>query len=404
MSTTITEASLTNFQRVSFAKIEPSGNLIVLAGKNASGKTSTLDGIQATLCGHNGREIKRPVLDGHGKAIVDVKLSDGSKLTRSYTPSGTTLKGVDPEGGKFIQADVDRRLSSLGIDGRKFITLGEKEQLKTLLSIVDLPFDPAELDRNRKQVFDARADVGRQGKAIGDAVVDRSLPTEETSAGEIIASIRAAEEANRERDMITQSVEAGANKVANLTAQIAELTKQLEEATAYAQDRTAYLATLPEPTDTTELEQLLASVEESNAAIRANNVALAQAERKDSLSKQYETFTTQLENIDKRKVDGLAAAEMPVEGLSFDDEGVLYQGVPFSRASGREQLIVSCAMIMATDPEIRVIVVRDGNVLDMEGMQLLQDMAEATDFQIFIEIVADDAGDHEYYFTEGAIA
>ena len=188
MSTKITEATLTNFQKVSYAKIVPSGNLIVLAGKNGAGKTSTNDGLEAGMCGHNGRNIKRPIKDGHGKATIDIKLSDGSTLIRGYTPSGTTLKGVDAAGNKFGQKEIDARLSSLGIDGRKFIGMGEKDQLKALLSIVDLPFNPAELDADRKRVFDERANVGRDGKAIGDVTVDKSLPTEETAAGEIIAA------------------------------------------------------------------------------------------------------------------------------------------------------------------------------------------------------------------------
>lgn len=397
MNTQITEATLSNFQKVSYAKIVPSGNLIVLAGKNGAGKTSTNDGLEAALTGHNGRNIKRPVKDGHGKASIEIQLSDGSTLVRGYTPSGTTLKGKDAEGNKFGQKELDARISSLGIDGRKFISMGEKDQLKALLSIVDLPFDPAALDAERKRVFDERANVGRDGKAIGDVTVDDSLPLEEPSAVDIIAAIRAGEAANQATDTAEHSVKHWTDEVAELKESLARAERNL----AGAQES---LKAAPARVDTSELEAKLAGVEEQGAAIRANNAAIQQAKRKASLRDKYTELTAALEAIDKRKADGLAAAEMPIEGLTFDEEGVLFQGVPFSRASGREQLIVSCAMIMATDPEIRVIVIRDGNVLDMEGMQLLQDMAEATNFQIFIEIVAEDAGDHEFYFADGELA
>lgn len=404
MSTKITTAELNNFQKVSYAKIEPSGNVIVLAGKNGAGKTSTNDGLEATLTGHNGRNIKRPVKDGHGKASIEIKLSDGSTLIRGYTPSGTTLKGLDAAGNKFGQRELDARISSLGIDGRKFIGMGEKDQLKALLSIVDLPFNPAELDADRKRVFDERANVGRDGKAIGDVTVDKSLPTEETAAGEIIAAIRAAEDAKRELVEAENGVKIAADNVNAITAKIAELTADLANWEVTLKARKTGLKATPQPADTTALEAELAAVEDNNAAIRANNAARVQEARKEELRANYAALTAELEAIDKTKADGLASAEMPIEGLTFDDEGVLYQGVPFSRASGREQLIVSCAMIMATNPEIRVIVIRDGNVLDMEGMALLQDMAEATDFQIFIELVAEEAGDNEYFFVDGELA
>lgn len=404
MSTKVTTATLTKFQKLTFAKIEPSGNLIVLAGKNGAGKTSFNDGLEAGFTGHNGRNIKRPIKDGSGKASIEIDLSDGSKLIRGYTPSGTTLKGIDAQGVKFGQAQIDARLSSLGIDGRKFIGLDEKKQLAALLDIVDLPFKPAELDAQKKALEAERVQVGRDGKAIGDVTVIPDLPTDETSAQEIIAAIRAAEALKRENAEVEIGVQVAASEVASLTAKIAELTGALESWTQTLEARTASLAGLPEPANTTALEAQLATVEEANADIRANNTARAQSAAKEALRTKYDGLTAEIKALEARKAEGLAKADMPIEGLTFDDEGVLYQGVPFSRASGREQLIVSCAMIMATNPEIRVIVIRDGNVLDMEGMQVLQDMAEATDFQIFIEIVADVQGDHEHYFVDGELA
>ncbi|WP_461169311.1 AAA family ATPase [Arthrobacter sp. Z1-15] len=402
MSTKITAATLTNFQRVSFAKIEPTGNLIVLAGKNRAGKTSTNDGIEAALCGHNSRNIKRPIKDGHGKGSVEIQLSDGAKLIRTYTPSGTTLKGTDAEGNKFGQAEIDRRISSLGIDGRRFISLGEKEQLKALLNVVDLPFIPAELDAERKRIFDKRADANRAVKDLTARAGQygpkpAGLPDEEVSVSELLAEHRAGQTLNHQIHVARTARDGWADKVERMKRELAEAEEQLKS----AQQR---LDGATKPVDLEAIQSQIDTAEQVNAAVRtakaADEVRAALATAKESA----DALTTELEAIDKTKTDGLAAAEMPVEGLTFDDEGVLYQGVPFSRASGREQLIVSCAMIMATDPELRVIVIRDGNVLDMEGMQLLQDMAEATDFQIFIEIVAEDAGDHEFYFADGELA
>ncbi|SEE83638.1 AAA domain-containing protein [Arthrobacter alpinus] len=404
MSTKITTAELNNFQKVSYAKIEPTGNLVVLAGKNGAGKTSTNDGLEATLTGHNGRNIKRPVKDGHGKASIEVKLSDGSTLIRGYTPSGTTLKGLDAAGNKFGQRELDARISSLGIDGRKFISMGEKDQLKALLSIVDLPFDPAEMDAERKRVFDERANVGRDGKAIGDVVFDKSLPTEETSVAALLEEYRAAEALEQshrdDRDCLT-GAHAEIDRINAEIGNLIALRSTHERDVDSLKEKIGNHAPMP---DVPAIRASIDGAEESNAAIRTNNAAIQQAKRQHNLREKYTELTAELGAIDKRKADGLAAAEMPIEGLTFDEEGVLYQGVPFSRASGREQLIVSCAMIMATNPEIRVIVIRDGNVLDMEGMELLTDMAESTDFQIFIEIVKEDKGDEEYFFSDGELA
>ena len=418
MSTRITTATLTNFQRVSFARIEPSGNLIVLAGKNRAGKTSTNDGIEAALCGHNSRNIKRPIKDGHGKGSIEVKLSDGSTLIRSYTPSGTTLKGTDADGVKFGQAEIDRRISSLGIDGRRFITLGEKEQLKALLNVVDLPFVPAELDAERKRIFEKRADANRNVKDLAARAGQygpkpAGLPDEEVSVGDLLTQYREAQgehahraQLARDRDLTAEKINQLQDRKDELLAELRRVDLSIEE----AQQDHLQIQEAIEQANLTGLPNLEAiqsqidNAEQVNASVRTAKAADELRAALSAARESADTLTRELEAIDKTKVDGLAAADMPVEGLTFDDEGVLYQGVPFSRASGREQLIVSCAMIMATDPELRVIVIRDGNVLDMEGMQLLQDMAESNDFQIFIEIVAEDAGDHEFYFADGELA
>ena len=402
MSTKITAATLTNFQRVSFAKIEPTGDLIVLAGKNMAGKTSTNDGIEAALCGHNSRNIKRPIKDGHGKGSIEVKLSDGSTLIRSYTPSGTTLKGTDADGVKFGQAEIDRRISSLGIDGRRFISLGEKEQLKALLNVVDLPFVPAELDADRKRIFEKRADANRTVKDLTARAGQygpktAGLPDEEVSVSELVAE-------HREAQLLNIKIEKADAAVVHWQERVDALKKELENAQTELDNASDYSAKAPEKVDLEAIQSQIDNAEQINADIRTAKAAEQVRAALTTAKESADALTAELEAIDKTKTNGLAAAEMPVEGLTFDDEGVLYQGVPFSRASGREQLIVSCAMIMATDPELRVIVIRDGNVLDMEGMQLLQDMAEATDFQVFIEIVAEDAGDHEFYFADGELA
>jgi hypothetical protein len=400
---TIESLNISNFQRVSAIKIEPTNNVIALFGKNANGKTSVLEAVETTLRPFNGRVTKRPIKDGAGRADIHIKLTDGTLLHQKFTPSGPTLAGKGPDGSKLGQKDLDAAISALGVDALAFIHAGEKKQLETLLSIVDLPFVPAELDAKRKAVEAERLSVGQQGKAIGDVVVDASLPTAETSASEIIAAIRAAEYGKRELSEANDSVLVAARNVASIQAKIAELADELAEWETTLQARELILRSTPQPADTTGLESKLAAVEESNAAIRANNTASVQAKRKDDLRDKYTELTEQIKAIDKTKADGLANAVMPIEGLDFDSEGVLYQGIPFSRASGAEQVIVSLAMLIATNPEIRVAIIRNGNVLDASSLQVIQDMCEATSFQVFIEFVSE-TEDHEFVIVDGELA
>jgi hypothetical protein len=78
---------------------------------------------------------------------------------------------------------------------------------------------------------------------------------------------------------------------------------------------------------------------------------------------------------------------MPVDGLSFGTDEVLYNGLPLAQASSAEQLRVSVAIAMAANPKLRVLRIKDGSLLDEYSLQTLADTAEMNDFQIWIERV-----------------
>ena len=101
--------------------------------------------------------------------------------------------------------------------------------------------------------------------------------------------------------------------------------------------------------------------------------------------------TKTISEIDERKRAELAAAEFPVAGLGFDDDGVLLNDLPFSQASSAEKLRVSVAMGLAMNPRLRVLLIRDGSLLDEESLGIIQEMAEKSDAQIWIERVGEGA-------------
>jgi predicted ABC-type transport system involved in lysophospholipase L1 biosynthesis ATPase subunit len=147
--------------------------------------------------------------------------------------------------------------------------------------------------------------------------------------------------------------------------------------------------------DRVELDPIQAQIdgaETTNAAIRANNAARGKVNRQAELRADYKALTEQIEALDKRKADGLAAAKFPVEDLGFDESGVTFRGVPFKQASGAEQLRVSLAMAIALNPKLRVIRIADGSLLDSDNLALVESIARENDFQVWIEMVGDGNG------------
>lgn len=66
--------------------------------------------------------------------------------------------------------------------------------------------------------------------------------------------------------------------------------------------------------------------------------------------------------------------------------------MPFDQASSAEQLRTSVAIAMAANPKLRVIRVQDGSLLDEEAMRILAEMAQAADYQVWIERVGVSGG------------
>lgn len=396
----IKSTELTKFQRLNYVQIAPSGSLVALAGRNKQGKSSYLDGLEAAICGHNGRVITRPINDGADKAGITVETDDGLVINRTYTAAGSKLTIKAADGAKYGQAKLDSLLGELGIDSSRFASLTDKDQLKTLLGLVDLPFDPARLDAERSELFVSRTDANRKVKELQAqvAALDPSpagLPNEEVSVSALVSEFRKNEMLNREILAARQAVVDAAANVDRLAAELAEA--EVSHAKALARATSA-----PPLADLATMQARLDGAEATNAQIRAAKDRQAAETRLTIAQQEASALTDAIEEIDMQKADGLAAAKFPVDGLSFDTEGVLYRGRPFSRASSAEKVLVSAAMMIALNPELRVLIVRNGNDLDSESLAELEAMAADADFQIFIEIV-NESGDFGITIEDGEV-
>ena len=242
----------------------------------------------------------------------------------------------------------------------------------------------------RQSVAQQRTDVGRQGKAIGDIpAIDDDLPKNEESMSEWVQRLGEAQET--ENYLATTSVQLDNAEVdiRNAEAEIARLESLIETRTKEAKHLQQVLADTERP-DLRMIQLKIGSVEDTNAKIRANNAAKARLREKVELRERYSALTDRLTELDEQKASALASASFPVAGLSFNESGVLYNGVPLSQASSAEQIRVSLAMGMALNPKLRVLMIKDGSLLDADSLQAIRDQVTEGDFQLWLEVVNPD--------------
>lgn len=413
----IIELRAENLKRLKAVEITPVGDIVEITGKNGQGKTSVLDAIWFALGGGQAaKDTTRPIRDGEKSASVTVDLGE-LVVTRTWTASGTKLVVENAAGAVFKspQAVLDELVGRLSFDPLAFSQLKETEQLKTLLGLVELPFDPAALEAERAAVFAERTDINRDAKRVAAQLAGlpcpaADVPNDEVQADEVqisplIDEYRAAQE---QRTAHKRQAEAYDEAVYRVT----ECRKGLENAEAD-------LAAMTKPTNVDDLPDVNAfrtridDAEEHNRAVRqaaegtnAQVRAAAEYRRVEKLLEQTRDaafeLTTRLIATDKRKADALAVAKMPIDGLSFDDEGVTYHGIPFRQCSAAERLRVSLAMAMALNPRLRVIRITDGSLLDSDNRRLIEEMAGEHGFQVWIERV-DESGSVGIVIEDGAV-
>ena len=61
------------------------------------------------------------------------------------------------------------------------------------------------------------------------------------------------------------------------------------------------------------------------------------------------------------------------------------------------------AVAMAINPDLRVVIIRDGSLLDTKHMAVIEQMAKDKDFQVWMEIV-DESGEVGVYIEDGQVS
>lgn len=410
-----------NFKGVRAVEITPDENFQVISGKNGQGKSSVLDSIWTALAGRDAmKDTDRPIRNGESKAYIQVDLGD-IIVTRKFSGESTKLEVTAKDGTKFSspQTMLDSLVGRLSFDPFSYSNMDSKKQKEALQELVGLDF--TELDDKRKALYEKRTQVNHDTKKLSGALQELAFdhledtPDEEVSAADVLAEIQDAQrkqEVNAEirknySSLRTEAAEVR-DEIASIQAEINRLTDKLaDKKEAYSElcekGRAAHEAVnqLVDP-DIEGLGNKLRNIESINKTVRAKKEWLRMNRELEQSQQRSDQLTQEIESIDQAKQDTLQNAKFPIEGLSFNEDGVIYKDVPFKQCCASERLKVSMAMAMALNPKLRVIRIVDGSLLDSENMQLIKSMAKEQDYQVWIEMV-DESGKMGIQIEDGQI-
>ena len=370
----------------------------VFGGKNGAGKSSVLDAV-ANAFGGKKLTPPRPVKDGaeaYECAVALEALGVEIRRTGRIGEDGKLrekLTITDAEGFKSPspQALLDKLLNGSSIRPMAFAELSKAEQIKTLKAAAGV--DWAALDEAYSKAYEARHDAKAKaavlqaqlgaftvmtdpGAAVDTKAIQKSL--EAAMGAAVKARAAAAAEAERKKTLKMLQVQL---KQARATV------SRLEKEIARHQNIQA------PPTAPDNIEELRAAYDKADA----QNAAVQAWQRREQVREELTAARTEelkqaglLAEIGKQKKEQLAAAELPVPGLTFDEDGVYLHGVPFEQASQSEQLEASVRLGLALHPRVPIVLVQEGSSFDAEHLALLDKAAKEHGAFVFAEVVMDE--------------
>ena len=422
-----------NVKKLKAIQIVPEGNVIKITGKNEQGKTTVLDSIWWALAGTKNIQ-EQPIRSGEKEASITIDLGE-MIVTRTFTETGSYLKVENGKGMKFSspQALLDKIIGKLSFNPLEFATGNKAEdkarRVETLLKIVDLKVDkekikelagivpkennnPLEMiNEAYKFVEEERTVVNRdltRVKKVLESLPKITDPVKPVTVLELVSEKDRMVKANLENQEVRDSLTDCQENISRTKAEIEDLEARLialKESLDNEEKRELQLQN--EISKLTEYDLIdigtqISQADETNAKFHQwENQEKTIADIME-FQQEYNHLTKVIESIKKYKKELISTTQFPVDGLDFGDGGVLYQGLPFEQASSAQKLQVSLAIAMKLNPELRVIRIDDGSLLDSAHMQIIEQMAKDNDFQVWMECV-DESGKVGIYIEDGEI-
>ena len=254
-----------------------------------------------------------------------------------------------------------------------------KEKAKTLLQIIGVGPQLAELELQEKAKYDERHTIGviadQKEKFAKEQPYYPDAPKELVSISELIQQQQAilaknGENARKRQNLVViqnqhDSAAAEVERLEQLLADAKEKESQLAQDMAIA--NTDAMDLLDESTE--EIEKNIAEIDEINRKVRANLDKDKAEEDAKGYREQYKELDNVIDDIRKQKTDLLTNADLPLPGLSVDDGELLYLGQRWDNMSGSQQLQVATAIVRKLKPECGFVLIDKLEQMDQLTLQ-----------------------------------
>ncbi|MBN1574525.1 MAG: AAA family ATPase [Deltaproteobacteria bacterium] len=398
----IIELKAENIKNLKAVEIRPDGNAVVLTGKNGAGKSAVLDSIFMAL---TGKKVEEPIRRGEKRAEVSVDL--GKYVVRKvWTEKGDRLEVRSKDGALYQgpQSLLNAVIGALSFDPLEFIEMKEESQRDLILELAGVNLE--KFRTKRQEVFDERTDANREVRRLKGVLSSLTEPSGDVPLDEIdvaaqVKKVNGLKDQNRIYNEQRQDIEEHKARLEEIAKEISVLEEEAHELRGLL----SFEGDMVDPVSNEEIkaeEERLHKISEINQTIRDARQWRETRTAHEAAISVSDVLTEKLEAIDLAKDEKIRSVKFPIDGLGVTDEAVTYRGIPIEQLSTGEKIRVSTAIAMAMNPELRVIFVKEGSLLDGDGMSEIVRLTKDGDYQVWIERV-DSSGEVGIFIEDGVI-
>lgn len=434
----VKKLELVNFQVIKEFNADFDGNVYFITGDNELGKSTVLKAIGALLTGNRDAVLKNGESKGFAKMIVG---DDGEeyevelKFTKA-NPRGTLSIKSKTTGMKSDNVSMLQKIFGYtDFDAVEFsrwseTAEGRRKQIEVVKSLLpeEVRTRIAEIDTTVAGLKTERTGVNRDLKtyksisdAAGQGLTTQDLKTyakpkditelmkeqaENTQLIEKAKTVRSALEQRKKqleeiperlaaaKETYEKAIEEAKKAIERTEKLYKEAIAQIESEKADYEARKAnaekwlanYEENNPEKLDT--FEQLRKAEEYNKMAAKVADY-LSKKKQADDKKAEAEKMDSEIAELSAEREKLISSAKLPISGLSFSDDGLVLNDVPFvaGKVSDSQIMEVAAKLIIASNPTVKVFRIARGESLGQKRLQAILDLAKKEGFQGFIESV-----------------
>ncbi len=418
-----------NFKHLKVVELNPDPHFQVISGENAQGKSCILEAIQYAFEGAAAlKNTPDPIRQGTDRAMIRVITND-LLIKRVIRKSGPELVVSTREGAEWKRGqEVLDKVRGSFFDPGKFLEMNAKEQKEVFLKLCKLDFTASNrareaLVKNRTLIKNSIKERGVELRSASAKVTwDReTTPKQEISLSVLTNKLDEIRSADQERlnlqhrlkeleankQSIKSAMELDKQEIVNLLQEIENLKKSIKSYSSEEEELAGEIAAkkleisaLSVP-DAEPIHREIEQLEETNRRVRTEQEEIKYRDLIVSLTKELDKVEGDIQKIETDNKAKLDAANPPMKGLGFNEDGITLNEIALSQCAESEKMKVAMSIGLALSPHLPVFWFRNGSQFDAKNRTLIAKYAKEKGVQIFMELV--DSGKQGICISEGEI-